>query len=288
VVRRCVVALLLLAPVFGRTAVAQQPAFPPVDSTTVVEMRLSDGSTVVGRVVAVHDSLATLLTAAGVKVVVPRRSLAGWRARSAGGFSHRDPNLSRLFLAPTGRTLRGGDGYFSDYYLFFPVVGYGIVDRVMLSAGMTIVPGLNFNEQLYYVAPKIGVIQSPSLSVSVGGLYMHWGWSDIIDAWGGVAYGVATVGSEDAALTAGLGWPFASGGTGRNPWAMLGGELRVSNGLKLLAEGWKFPGSDAVPAVLGIRFVGERIAVDFGMVRVFGVGAEMTSFVPWVDFVVNW
>ena len=33
-----------------------------------------------------------------------------------------NPNTTRLFFAPTARTLEKGDGYFADYYLFFPLL----------------------------------------------------------------------------------------------------------------------------------------------------------------------
>jgi len=281
------VPLLLLV---SRPAPAQQPRLPAAD-TVVVELRLSDGSTLTGRVVATTDSSCTLVTAAGLTVVVPLRSLASWRPEGrwgayGGRFGHADPNRSRLFLAPTARTMPRGEGYVGDYYLFFPVVGYGIADRVTLSGGMSIIPGLQIDQQLLYLAPKIGLVQTPKFSLAAGALYMRLHWSDLLDAWGGIAYGVATFGSEDAAVTVGLGWPFASGETARDPWIMAGGEQRVSNRVKLVVEGWKFPGSTDVPVVGGVRFIGERIAVDFGLVGV--LGSDMTGVAPWLDFAVNW
>jgi hypothetical protein len=277
--------LLMSSPAF-----AQQPRLPPAD-TTVIEFKLSDGSTLTGRVVETTDSSCTVVTAANLTVVVSLRSLASWRpeARRAaygGHFGRPDPNRSRLFLAPTARTLPRGEGYVGDYYLFFPVVGYGILDRFMLSGGMSIIPGLKFDEQLLYLAPKVGLVQTPKFNLAAGALYMRLHWTDLVDAWGGVAYGVATFGGEDAAVTAGLGWPFASGGASRDPWVLLGAEQRVSKGIKLLIEGWKFPGSNEVPVVGGVRFIGERIAVDFGLVRL--LGGDMTGVAPWLDFAVNW
>jgi hypothetical protein len=59
-----------------------------------------------------------------------------------------DPNYSRLLFAPTGRPLRAGDGYFSDYELLFPGVAYGLTDNVTLAGGVAIVPGLGLGEQL--------------------------------------------------------------------------------------------------------------------------------------------
>ncbi len=283
------IALVVLALSVARLGAAQQPRLPPVD-TAGVEVRLADGGTVRGRVVAATDTSCTVLTSSGLEVTVPRRVVVRWRSLSrAGGsstFAFNDPNRSRLFLAPTARTLPAGDGYVGDYYIFFPVVGYGAADWFTVSGGMSVFPGIRLQDQLFYLAPKVRVLHRPSFDAAVGVTYLRLGWSELVDAWGGVAYGVTTLGSEDAALTIGLGWPFASGGASREPWMMGGGELRVARGLKLLAEAWKFPGSSEVPVIGGIRFLGERIAVDFGLLRVFG--ADMTGVVPWVDFVANW
>src|SRR5688572_28144417 len=79
-------------------AVAQQPAAPPVDTIAVVALHLSDGSDVTGRVVAADDSSLTLLTFAGARVTVPRRSIVSWRAQAgrvtAQGFQRSDASSS--------------------------------------------------------------------------------------------------------------------------------------------------------------------------------------------------
>ncbi len=237
-------ALVLLLGLLAAPARAQQPALPPVD-TAVVELQLADGSAVTGRVVAVNDTTCTVMTAAGLTVVIPRRALARWRTVGApmgGRFGRRDPAGSRLFLAPTARTLPRGQGYVGDYYVFFPVVGYGILDRFTLAGGMSFIPGLPLEDQLVYLAPKVGLVRSPKFNLAAGALFMRLGWSNVVDASGGVAYGVATLGGDDAALTVGLGWPFAAGGGDSRPWIMAGAEWRVSRGVKLLIEGWRFPG----------------------------------------------
>ena len=286
--RSSFVPLLLL--LVAHPALAQQPALPPVDSA-VVELKLSDGSSVRGRVVATSDSSCTVLTGTGLGIAVPLRTVKSWRVVGVepagfGRFGRRDPGRTRLFLAPTARTLPRGEGYVGDYYVLFAVVGYGITDRVMLSGGMSLIPGLGLDQQLLYFAPKVGLVATPKVHLAVGALYMRLGVSDLVNAWGGVGYAAATFGSEDAAFTLGLGWPFAAGGTTSSPWVMAGGEERVSRGLKLLVEGWKFPGTNVVPVVGGVRFVDEKVAVDLGLVQV--VGADFHGIVPWVDFTVRW
>src|SRR5712675_1412718 len=48
-----------------------------------------------------------------------------------------DPNTSRLFFAPTGRTLPAGTAELGDVWLFFPSIGVGMTDRVSVAAGVS-------------------------------------------------------------------------------------------------------------------------------------------------------
>ncbi len=60
-------------------------------------------------------------------------------------------NHTRLLFSPTGRPLGKGQGYFSDHYVVFPSVAYGLTDNLSIGAGMSVVPGMSLDEQLLYV-----------------------------------------------------------------------------------------------------------------------------------------
>jgi len=281
------VVLLALAAVCPLAA--QRPAVPPVDSTKVVSLRLTDGSELTGRVVAVDDTSLTLLTFAAARVLLPRGSIASWRALAgrvtSTGFRRADPNTSRLFFSPTGRTLPRGSGYFADYYLFLPVAAFGVTDRVMLSGGMSIIPGLS--SQLFYVAGKVGVYDSPDAALAVGGFWATV--PDESDGSLGMGYLVTTLGSDDHAVTLLAGYPFTTRQVAREPLFVVGGETRIASRSKLMAEVWKLPQENNVPALFGLRWFGDRLAVGFGLVYVIGPDKiEGWPFVPWVDFAINW
>jgi hypothetical protein len=271
----------------GGVARAQAPGLrlPPVD-TAAVAVRLADGSEVVGRVRAANDSAITLLTAGGIVMQIPSRNVVGWtrvHGEFAGGtFRSFDPNVSRLFFAPTGRTLPAGNGYFADYYLFFPILAFGVTDRVTVAGGASLIPGAT--EQLIYFTGKVGVVRSPNINIAVGGLYSRITGET---GYAGIGYGVGTFGGEDHAVTLGAGFPFANGEYARDPLWVLGGEQRIGGGTKLLAEAWKAPGSGSVPVIFGFRFFGRKVAVDFGLMGVAGSSSEGFPFFPWVDFAVK-
>jgi hypothetical protein len=285
-VRRYVLMLLLVA--LAQRGLAQQP-IPAVDTARVVALHLTDGTSVAGRVIAEDVATLTLVTAAGVRVVVPLASLVSWQevaAPTAPGGVARDPNDSRLFLAHTARSVPRGKGYVLDYLVFFPVVGVGITERLSLTGGMSLIP---FSpDQLFYVAPKFNLIESSSVSLAAGVLYLRIVGFIPASGYAGIAYGVTTFGSEKSAATVLVGFPFASGGWEQRPLIVLGGESRVSRRVKLLLEGWRIPGSDDVPAVGGVRLIGNRVSWDFGLLFLFGSHVARGAFLPWVDFAVTW
>jgi hypothetical protein len=278
--------LLALVAVVSPVA-AQQPAAPPVDTVAVVALHLSDGSEVTGRVVAADDSSLTLLTFAGARVTVPRRSIVSWRPQAgrvtAQGFQRSDASSSRLFFAPTGRTLPAGSGYFTDYYIVFPTVGFGVSDRVMVSGGVSIIPG---SDQLVYFAGKVGVVQKPAAAVALGAF-----WATVpneSDAQLGMGYVVTTFGSEDNAITLLGGLPFTTHDLAPQPLFVVGGETRIGSGSKFMVEGWKLPEESSVPVLFGIRAFGRQLSVGFGLIYVFPNSIEGWPFIPWGDFSIRW
>lgn len=285
---RSVVLSMLLLCAAASTAAAQRSAPPPVDSTAVVALRLIDGSELIGRVLAADDTSLTVLTLADARVVLPRRSIVSWSPRrgqlTSTGFQPVDPNTSRLFFGPTARTLESGSGYFADYYLFFPVVGVGVHDRVMLSGGMSIIPGVS--SQIIYLGLKAAPIRTDEAAFAVGGF---WGTiPDEPNASVGMGYAVTTLGSEDHAITIMGGLPFTTEEVAPEPVFMIGGESRIGRRAKLLGELWRVPEESEMPLILGVRWFGDRLAVDFGFLYVLGTSPEGWPLIPWVDFAVNW
>lgn len=283
---RRVLLALLIAAACAAPALAQAP-LPEPDSARIVRIRLKDGTEFQGRIAARTDTSVVLVSSGGLRMDIPQRLVASWETLRgevvAGRYRERDPNTTRLFFAPTGRTLDQGDGYFADYYIFFPFVAYGITDRLTLAAGASIFPGAE--SQLVYIAPKLGLYRAPKLNVSVGGIYVTIpGEEESISA----AYAGATWGNNDNAFTFLGGMAF--GGGESTPGFIAGFERRISGSVKIIGEGWFFPEMEedlVVPIVIGPRFFGRKIAVDLGLAYFVGADAEGWPFLPWVDFVVN-
>ncbi|HEX2190516.1 MAG TPA: hypothetical protein VHG51_16525 [Longimicrobiaceae bacterium] len=255
-------------------------------SDTLVQVRLADGSTLFGRVVAVEDERVVLETEAGARVEVTRAQIRSLRPVAGrvrdGEVWEEDPHATRLFFAPTGRALRAGEGYFGVYELFFPFVTFGVADRLTVAAGTPIVPGAI--GEFAYVGPKLLLVDAPRMQVSAG---VFAGFFDGGTA--GIAYGVGTWGDRDDAITAGAGWGFTTDGddseVSSKPLVMLGGETRAGRRTKLLTENYFVFGESGGIVSGGVRFFGDRLSADAGIATLLGAGCDGQCILPVVNFV---
>lgn len=277
-------AALFLAP--ARPAAAQEPATAPLPADTLVEVRLGDGSVLIGRVVEQTPERLVVVTQGGTRVELDRaqvRSVTPVTGRVVGGdVWPADPNDTRLFFGPTGRSLPQGVGYFGAFELVVATAGYGITDRFSLGVGALVVPE-SFGEVLL-LQPKLEVIRQPGLRASVGAIA---GLASGEDESIGVVYGVGTLGGPDRAITVGASFPFITNGSdgdiGTDPLLLLGGELRVSRSVKLITENHITTGDGGLFSG-GVRFFGERLSADFGLGTFQGGGEDDIYPLPIVNF----
>ena len=274
------------------SSLTSQLAIP--DSTQIQVLETTDGSTNIGRIVEIGAEEIAFKTDLGI-IHIPISKIKHIETVSVdliqkGELWFANPNITRLFFAPTARMLKQGKGYFANYYLFFPGFAYGITDRFTLGGGLSIFPGVDMNDQLFFVAPKFGLIQEKTFSFAMGALLARLPGDDDVfqdDPEGaGILYGVTTFGQPDASLTAGLGYGFVGGDLADRPMVMIGGEKRLTPRTAFVTENWIFPGIDEPLISYGIRFFGKRLSVDLGLINTIGEGAIFPG-VPYIDFVVQ-
>ena len=96
---------------------------------------------------------------------------------------------------------------------------------------------------------------------------------------------MVTAGRADSAFTVGAGYTCERSGEdgddGGSPLLIVGGERRVSRRIKVVTENYVFRDGGLVSG--GVRFLGERLSVDLGMVSPIGVGEFFA--VPIINFV---
>jgi hypothetical protein len=251
------------------------------DSAHIQIVTLRDGSTIFGRIVSVNADTATFQTSAGSMQIAAgsMRDIKEIETSDVheGTYWYPNPNSTRLFFAPSGQMLKQGEGYVSDYELFFPGIAYGLTDNISIGGGVSLIPAAA-SDQAYYFTPKIGFSPAENVHLAAGVLF-----AGARGGTGGVYYAVGTVGDGDGSITLGGGYGFAGGKIERKPVGMLGAEKRISRRISIVTENYLLPVSnDNLLYSFGLRFMGEKITTDLAL---FNVANSQIIGIPWVDFV---
>ena len=185
-------------------AAAQTPA------TVLVEVRMKDGSVVYGTVQSETADRIVIRTIAGAILEVERAqivSLEPARGKVVNGeYRPADANATRLLFAPTGRSLRKGEGYVGVYEFLLPFVQVGITDRLSMGVGTPLVFFGDESGRPVWITPKLQVYKGPRTSAAVGVMHFFIVGENVRF---GLAYAVATTGDSDDAVTMGVGLAYA-------------------------------------------------------------------------------
>jgi hypothetical protein len=248
----------------------------------IQELRLKDGSRLYGYVQESTDETVVFRTLTGTSLTIERAQIASLGAARGrvvdGEFLPADANPTRLFFAPTGRSVARGEGYFGVYELLLPFVQVGLTDRISIGAGTPLFFGGGV-EHPFWVTPKLQVYEQGPASVAVGVLH----FMNVGDGNFGIGYAVATFGSPDAALTGGVGYAYAryEQDSDATVIGMVGGERRLTRRLKFITENYLWSGGGILSG--GVRFLGERLSADVGIFAPVGAGTSFAA--PVLNFV---
>jgi hypothetical protein len=233
------------------------------------ELVLRDGTRAFGRVERVEDGRVTFRTTSGASIdveTVDVVSVVRVEGRVVEGeFRRADPNPTRLFFAPTGRSLPRGAAYLGVYEILLPFVQVGLTDRISIGGGTPLIFG-GGSEHPFWITPKVQVLAAKSTNAAVGVLH----FMNVGDGSLGVAYGVITQGSADSALSFGAGYAYERSfdDDGGAALVMIGAEHRLTRGIKFVTENyvWRTGGMGSA----GVRWLGERLSADLGLVVPLG------------------
>ncbi|MFA5669816.1 MAG: hypothetical protein WC967_11270 [Balneolaceae bacterium] len=194
---------------------------------------------------------------------------------------YKNPAANKLFITPSGRMAEAGSGYYQNTYIFFSTLSYGVSKNVTLSGSFSMIPGLEFNYQLFSGSAKVGANLSENLSIS--GTASYYSIFDSETGFGTI-FGATTYSWNRLDLTGGLGAGVTDEASS-NFIYILGAQFRVSEKFALLSENFVIPdgGGSTSIGILGGRFIGKNIAADLG----FLVGQDIGAVVPFVSFTVK-
>jgi hypothetical protein len=182
-----------------------------------------------------------------------------------------DRPATQLFLAPTGRALPKGQGYFKATGMGMPSWQGGITDRVSVGLAVPIY-GLG---HVALVTPKVQVQRSEKHSTSVGAV-------GIITTEGsfGVAYVAHTIERDTGALHVVVMKPMSYFSELRATVFMLGGEHRLSDRVTFMTENYLFIGGPPIVSG-GVRIRAPHTTWDLGLLlpTAFEYGARPAPMV---------
>jgi hypothetical protein len=148
---------------------------------------------------------------------------------------------TRLFFAPTARSLPRGGVSLGLTEVAFPWVELGIWDRFSVQAAPLLFDELTGTGLV--VAPKLQVVRSRWFQAAAGTFQV------LGSETGGVGYAVATVGSADTAATVGYGYGYGAvaDSVGSPGLLLLGAEKALSRSVRLTRGGWSVDLGVVVP-----------------------------------------
>lgn len=257
------------------------PAAPgsPAGEVEMHELVLKDGSRLFGRIERENDQEVVFRTQSGATITTSRTEIVSLRLVKGrlerGEFVRADVHRSRLFFAPTGRSLEKGQVSVGVFEFIAPFVQVGVTDNFSIGGGTPLIFGIEDFDRPFWITPKYRVLNTGKVQAAVGVLHV-FDTSEGDSA--GIAYGVGTFGSSDNAITVGGGVAYS--GDSRGGIAMIGGERRVHRNMKLITENYIWQDGGGILSG-GIRFMGERLSADLALAKPINEGYVF----PVVNFV---
>lgn len=253
----------------------EQVRFQPIYELNTVSRQSLDG------VIISFDGIEAIIDVGFAKVPVPMEEIyfSKYQRELRDSFVLGDPAASRLFLFPTGRTLGRGNGLFSVLAYIVPSFNYGLTDRVDIGAGV-----LPLSTAAFFVAwgsAKVGVIQHKMVDVAVGGTNIVLGGEGDEPSSIALLNCTTTITTKRVGISLGINGIVQEGEIEESPVVMVGGELNLKYGIKLITENYFNVEEVDFPAInsFGVRWYNHRITADFAFIR----SPEMPFIgIPWI------
>ena len=263
----------------------------PRDTASSVKIEMLDGTVLLGKIKSRGDGIIFLTTMSGVEASVPLNQIKEMTTISStsihkGEYWFENPNATRYLFGPSAFNLKKGEGYYQNTYLFLNSFNYGVTDYFSIGGGIELLTLFN-GSPAFVLTPKVGFRTGPKTSMGGGILYANLG--DLGDRSNfGIAYGVVTRGTVDKNFTVGLGWGIVDNEFSSRPIITFSGMTRLSKKIALVSENWIVPADIYYPLFsYGIRFFGEKMAIDLAFINNPDIASEVVIGIPYVDFMVK-
>lgn len=263
----------------------------PVDTTSSVRIEMLDGTVLLGSIKSRGEGVLSITTISGVEANVPLNQIKEMTTidRASihkGEYWFENPNATRYLFGPSAFNLKKGEGYYQNTYLLLNSFNYGVTNHFSIGGGIELLTLFN-GVPAFVLTPKFGFQTGPKTALGGGILYANLG--DLGDRSNfGIAYGVITKGTVDKNITVGLGWGVVDNEFSSRPIITFSGMTRLSKKMALVSENWIVPAAIYYPLFsYGIRFFGEKMAIDLAFINNPDIASEIVIGIPYVDFMIK-
>jgi hypothetical protein len=269
------------------------------DTSKTYIVELHDGSQLIGKFLQKDSIYIVIKTSSIPKIEIPVQQITSIKEIDPSNLKNGiywfpNPNATRYFFAPSSFCLKKGEWYYQNTYLFFNLFNVGITNHISIGGGFEFLStfgsltGGNF-DPIFFFTPKVGFKVLNKFNAGSGILYASVPGFDSANRTSlGIVYGIGTYGSIDHNITGGLGWGFVEGEFERRPIIAISGMTRIAKKTSLITENWFIPTNNYYGLIsYGIRFFGEKLAVDLAFVNSRDIIEEFFIGLPYIDFVVK-
>ena len=255
-----------------------------------------DGNRYIGSIISQDDEKVQLRTRTIGDITIKRDQIGSMELLDSaklveGNYLPDNPFVTRYFVGASAYSLRKGEGFYQNSWIFYNNITLGLTDNI--DVGIGIVPlflftlGSGNSVTPIWLTTKIALpVEKDKINLAAGGVYANvlGGDSD----GGGQLYGVSTFGSRNKNVSFGLGWFYGAGeGLAERPTFSLSTMQRGKPKWAFVSENYFFGVGDDGVVILsaGARYLGDKISLDMsGFTFVYtGGGQDVFPILPWLS-----
>lgn len=260
-----------------------------IDSTKIYTIELKDGSIFIGNILQ-QDSINIVLRTSSIpKIEIPVSKIKSIDEVDKSNFKdgsywYPNPHATRYFYGPSAIGLKKGEGYYQNTYLLLNSFNVGITDNISIGGGLELISTFAARDPLFFITPKVSFKVAEKFHAGSGVLYARIPEEGSL----GTIFATGTYGTTDNNITCSLGWGFVNSEFSKRPIITLSGMRRISKRAALVTENWLIP-IDGYNGLFsyGVRFFGEKIAVDLAFINNRDLAKIIIIGIPYVNFTVK-
>ncbi len=261
------------------------------DLTRSYVIKTLSGNTYIGKIEEVGSESIRLTTEDGELQILYTKiesiEMVADESIRDGEYWFPNPNSTRYLIGPSAFNLKRGDGYYQNAYVLFNSVAVGLTDNINIGGGVELLSTI-VGQPIFFITPKVGFQVDQDWNVGAGLLYVS-ALGRSLDFNAGVLYGVATYGTRDDNISAGVGFGFLDGDLSARPAFSLSGMTRTSRRMGLVSENYFIDTGGGLDVVFSyaVRLFGESTCFDLGFINNPDIARSFFIGIPYVDFVTN-